>query len=86
MKHTEITDKKQPCETMGAVGARRLFDAYMAVDWSARDTPSPRQPSRDAIWLAHQAARLELTATAYVRTRQECFEQLRGLVDRKSVV
>jgi len=65
---------------MGAVGARRLFDAYMAVDWSARDTPSPRQPSRDAIWLAHQAARLELTATAYVRTRQECFEQLRGLL------
>jgi hypothetical protein len=62
------------------VGARRLFDAYLAVDWSARDTPSPRRPSRDAIWLAHQAASLDLTATAYVRTRLECFEQLRGLL------
>lgn len=59
---------------------RRLFDAYMAVDWSARDSPSPRRPSRDSVWLAHLAANREITATVYARTRDEGFGQLRNLL------
>jgi hypothetical protein len=62
------------------VGGRRLFDAYLAIDWSARDSPSPRKPSRDAVWLAHQSARHDITATVYARTREECFEKLRSLL------
>jgi hypothetical protein len=62
------------------VAGRRLFDAYLAVDWSARDSPSPRRPSRDAVWLAHQSARHGITATVYARTRQECFEKLRNIL------
>jgi hypothetical protein len=62
------------------VGGRRLFDAYLAIDWSARDSPSPRRPSRDAVWLAHQSARHDITATVYARTREECFQKLRSLL------
>ncbi|MGE5288773.1 MAG: hypothetical protein ACM3ML_16560 [Micromonosporaceae bacterium] len=59
---------------------RRLFDAYVAVDWSARDSPSPRRPSRDSVWFAHRAVDREITATVYARTREECFGQLRNLL------
>ncbi|MFW5995609.1 MAG: hypothetical protein ACOCRN_05805 [Spirochaetia bacterium] len=31
-----------------------LFDVYLAVDWSARNTASPKRASSDAIWIAEQ--------------------------------
>ena len=34
----------------------RLFDVYIAVDWSARSVPSPRKQTRDAIWVAEALA------------------------------
>jgi hypothetical protein len=34
----------------------RLFDVYFAVDWSARNVPSPLKPSKDAIWVGEKLA------------------------------
>ena len=53
--------------------ASRLFDAYIAVDWSSANVPSPRRPSRDAIWVAQRYADGR-GSEIYVRTRAECRE------------
>jgi hypothetical protein len=53
----------------------RLFDAYLAVDWSARSTPSPARPSPDAIWVAETVIGGSGRATSgetYWRTRRAC--------------
>jgi hypothetical protein len=51
----------------------RLFDAYIAVDWSSRSNPSPAGPSKDAIWVGERLAQSEVDASvvgeAYFRTR-----------------
>ena len=47
------------------------FDHFIAIDWSSRAQPSPRKPSRDAIWLAEAPADGKLI-TKYFRTRQDC--------------
>ncbi|HMA34628.1 MAG TPA: cobalamin biosynthesis protein CbiG [Chloroflexia bacterium] len=59
----------------------RLFDAYLAVDWSARSTPSPAAPSRDALWVGEALAAGESDpgrpAETYWRTRQACVAYIR---------
>ncbi len=58
-----------------------LFDVYMAVDWSARNVPSPKKPTADALWvgecLAHQITGEETCNETYWRTRHECVAFLR---------
>ncbi|MDQ2906816.1 MAG: cobalamin biosynthesis protein CbiG [Chloroflexota bacterium] len=60
---------------------RRLFDTYLAVDWSARNTPSPAAPSRDALWVGEQCAAglpaAETPGETYWRTRQACITYIR---------
>ncbi len=53
----------------------RLFDTHLVVDWSARSTPSPARPSRDAIWWAavREGCALE---PEYARTRRGAVERL----------
>ncbi len=34
----------------------RLFDVYIAVDWSARSRPSPPRPSPDSVWVGERLA------------------------------
>ena len=47
-----------------------LFDTHIVVDWSARSTPSPVKPSKDAIWWC--AVRDgQVLEPKYVRTRHE---------------
>lgn len=62
------------------------FDHFIAIDWSARNRPSPARPSRDAIWLAEATARGRV-AVRYFRTRRACLDYLRprlaGLVARR---
>jgi hypothetical protein len=63
-------------------GAGRLFDTYLAVDWSARSLPSPAAPSRDALWVAEatldaQAPGLHIAAS-YWRTRHACIAHVRA--------
>ena len=33
-----------------------LFDIYLAVDWSARNVPSPAKPTRDSLWVGEALA------------------------------
>ncbi|NJC26569.1 hypothetical protein [Neolewinella antarctica] len=45
------------------------FDYFIAIDWSSRATPSPKKPSRDAIWVGEGRATGRVTAK-YFRTRE----------------
>lgn len=60
---------------------RRLFDVYLAIDWSARSQPSPAKPSKDAIWVGEKTAYNIVDSTvkgeSYFRTRHACREYLR---------
>jgi hypothetical protein len=47
-----------------------LFDAYIAVDWSARSLPSPARPSPDSIWVSERLG--DATQDLYWRTRRGC--------------
>ena len=49
-----------------------LFDAYIAVDWSARGKPSPQKPSKDSIWVGEAASGTASPQEHYFRTRQAC--------------
>lgn len=59
----------------------RLFESYIAVDWSARSTPSPLPPEKDAIWVGEALAPgLEdstLIKERYWQTRSACFAFVR---------
>ena len=48
-----------------------MYTHFLAIDWSARNHPSPKQPTKDAIWLAEAAANGPIT-THYFRTRYAC--------------
>ncbi|HEU5369176.1 MAG TPA: hypothetical protein VFU69_11965 [Ktedonobacterales bacterium] len=58
----------------------RLFDVYMAVDWSARSVPGPARPTHDALWVAEALApevdTAEHSGETYWRTRQACLAHL----------
>lgn len=60
----------------------RLFDVYLAVDWSSANSPSPSRPTKDAIWVGERLAPgvddFASPGEAYFRTRAQCFERLRG--------
>ena len=48
-----------------------MYTHFLAIDWSARNHLSPKQPTKDAIWLAEAAANGPIT-THYFRTRYAC--------------
>ncbi|NJB86977.1 hypothetical protein GGR26_002754 [Lewinella marina] len=52
-----------------------FFDHFITIDWSARNSPSPAKPSKDAIWIAEATARGRIRCT-YFRTRHACHEYL----------
>jgi hypothetical protein len=58
-----------------------LFDAYLAVDWSAKSAPSPRKPTRDAVWVGERVVEGDHThpfsREPYFRTRRACLDHLR---------
>ncbi len=56
-------------------GPRRMLTTHVMVDWSARSKPSPREPTKDAIWWA--AARDGAVARIkYDRTRYAAVQNL----------
>lgn len=57
------------------------FDHFIAIDWSARNTPSPAKPASDAIWVAEATATGRIRTT-YFRTRQACTDYLEGRLTR----
>lgn len=48
------------------------FDRFLIVDWSAKSSPSPKKPSKDAIWVGEGSAQSNRVTTTYFRTRLEC--------------
>ncbi len=56
-----------------------IFHTHVIVDWSARSTPSPARPTKDAIWwaLAKDGA---VDEPAYARTRHDAVERLADLI------
>lgn len=61
---------------------KRLFDVYLAVDWSARSKLSPAAPAQDALWVgeafAPGLAEAEAPKESYWRTRHACRDYLRA--------
>ncbi len=55
------------------------FQRVIVVDWSASATPSPRRPSKDAIWIAEAGVSGVTLTSWYLRTRTEA---MRLLADR----
>lgn len=53
-----------------------LFDAYLCIDWSGRNSPSPARPSADAVWLGERTTDGGAGET-YYRTRTACIDDLR---------
>ena len=56
------------------------FDRIVVVDWSARSTPSPKTPSKDAIYICH-STNLEIQNTEYFRTRQKALNFVEKLIE-----
>lgn len=55
------------------------FDRFLMVDWSAKSSPSPKKPSKDAIWVAEgTSSDSDLVTTTYFRTRRACFDFLQN--------
>lgn len=58
----------------------RLFDVYLAIDWSARNMPSPTAPTRDALWVgegfAPGVADPGPPGETYWRTRHACLDHI----------
>ena len=65
------------------------FDYFIAVDWSAKATPSPRRESKDAIWIGEGGTK-RCRKPRYFRTRHDAITYLRkrllGLARRKQRV
>lgn len=59
------------------------FDCFIAIDWSARNAPSPVKPHKDAIWLAEANASKERVTTRYFRTRLDCMDYLTAKLKRQ---
>ena len=58
-----------------------LFHTHVVVDWSARSTPSPARPSKDAIWWAvARSGGGAVPAPRYARTRHEALEGLAAFI------
>ena len=51
------------------------FDYFLAVDWSARNRPSPVKASANAIWVG-EATATGRVRTTYFQTRHACHEYL----------
>src|SRR5262245_4513614 len=53
------------------------FDAYLVVDWSARNGPSPAKPSPDAVWVGERVTGKPKGEEYYAQTRWDCEDFLR---------
>ena len=57
-----------------------LFDAYLAIDWSARNKPSSEAPTKDALWVGEATSygdQITSCECHYERTRHSCIDYVR---------
>jgi hypothetical protein len=63
-------------------GTTRLFDVYIAVDWSSSNSRSPARPTENAIWVGERVVAGSpdpiSSSETYFRTRMECRSHLRN--------
>jgi molybdopterin molybdotransferase len=59
------------------------FDIVVMVDWSARSTPSPQKPTKDAIFIA--VAEGGAVEVSYCRTRAQAMADIGALCERALV-
>lgn len=64
---------------LGLKGAGMHIDTVIMVDWSARSTPSPATPSKDAIYVAERTG--GVTRVNYHRTRAAAQSALEASLD-----
>ena len=60
-----------------------LFHTHIIVDWSARSSPSPKRPTKDAIWWAVAricGGEIVVASPEYERTRHEALDSLARLI------
>ena len=58
-----------------------LFDTHIMVDWSARSKPSPKKPTKDAIWWAvARDGEVVDAEIEYVRTRHAAVRSLKRCI------
>ena len=50
-----------------------LFETYIFIDWSARSSLAPKNPSKDAIWVGELTSSCNDLNEKYFRSRQDCF-------------
>ena len=55
-----------------------IFDAYLVVDWSARNDPSARKPSPNSIWFCFKQPGGEIVENP--RTRVAAYKRIRNLL------
>ena len=60
------------------------FDRIAVVDWSARSTPSPKTPVKDAIYICH-SANVEIKNTEYFRTRLHALNFIEKLIENSLI-
>jgi hypothetical protein len=56
------------------------FDLHLMVDWSARGVPSPRLPTKDAIWIGAARPSGMVEAPVYRRTRSAAMAWLEARI------
>ena len=61
------------------------FDRLVVVDWSARSKPSPKKPTKDAIYICH-SINFEMQNTEYFRTRREALIFIEKLIEKSLVL
>ncbi len=67
---------------MISIRPERFFDAYLMVDWSAKNGLSPRRPSPDAVWVASIEASAGVPRARYFRSRMTGIAYVRRLLKR----
>ena len=60
----------------------RFFDAYLIIDWSAKGSPSPVKPTKDAIWVGEMIVdddgKADESSERFFRTRASCIDYVRN--------
>lgn len=51
---------------------KQNFNIFIAVDWSAKSSPSPAKPSADALWVGIKDTLNHTQTEHYFRTRHKC--------------
>jgi hypothetical protein len=67
---------------LSETAGRPLFDAYVFVDWSGRNAPSPARPQPDTIWVAEYARGDAAPCETYCPTRQTATDYVFGVLCR----